>query len=414
MKILQINNRHLRKGGADIVYLNTGQLLEELNYEVCYFSIKTTQNEPSKFNKYFIEQRVNVNASFWDKIKNTFYYFYNKDAARNLDLLIREEKPDIAHIHLYVGGLTSSIFKALKKHKIPVVYTAHDYRLVCPAYAFLDAKGIICEDCKGKYFYKCTLKRCSKNNSLQSFIMSLEMYYRNLFFNPIKMIDGFVFVSDFAYKKHLQYMPKLHGKHVIRLYNYSNTTKPKNLQSDYFLYYGRLSDEKGILTLIQAMEQLDSCSLKIVGDGPSFNQLQNYCTEYNIKNIEFTGYLKGDKLTSHIKNAKFIIVPSEWYENNPLTIIEAYSYGKPVIGSSVGGIPEIIINKETGFLFEMGDVTDLTDKLNIAQNISEEQYKLMCHNAFTFAEKYFNKDINLIKLVDFYNLVIKDYNEKHS
>lgn len=412
MKILLINNFHFRRGGADSVYLNIGQHLTERNHHVSYFSTNSAFNEYTTFSKYFINLKVDVNATLLNKISNSISYFYNKEALANLEKLVEIERPDIAHIHLYVGGVTSSIFSVLKKFKIPVVYTAHDYRLICPAYTFLDSKGKICEACNGKYFYKCMFKKCSKNNFLQSTVMSLEMYYRNIFFNPLKVIDGFIFVSDFSFNKHLKYMKRLNEKNVLKLYNFIKINEPVIFNSDYFLYFGRISNEKGISTLIESAILYRDFKLKIVGNGPQLNFLKNYCIKNNFKNIEFIGYLKGNELTKIIQNAKFVIVPSEWYENNPLTIIESYSLATPVIGADIAGISEIILEEETGYLFPKGDARELSKKIKIANSISQIKYEEMCLNAYKFAKKHFNNELNIDKLIEFYNITIESKNDK--
>lgn len=412
MKVLLINNYHFRRGGADVVYLNTGKLLSENNHQVCYFSTHNQQNELTSFSKYFINMKVDTKASIHNKIRNSLSYYYNIEAVNKLELLIQTERPDIAHIHLYIGGMTSSILKVLRKNSIPVVYTAHDYRLVCPAYAFLDAKGKICEACKGKYFYKCAVKKCSKNSFLQSAVMSTEMYYRNLFYNPLKYIDGFIFVSDFSYMKHLQYLKGLRTKQILRLYNFIKIDKPVVCHSDYFLYYGRISQEKGIFTLVEAMRDIQECKLKIVGDGPQVGVLKDYCEKNHLKNIEFIGFLKGVELATVIKEAKFVILPSEWYENNPLTIIESYSFTTPVIGADIAGISEIITNGKTGYLFRTGDSKDLCVKIRMANSISHEDYCEMSLNSYNFAKEHFNTDINIEKLIEFYKTIIMRRNDK--
>lgn len=409
MKILQINSCHFRRGGADVVYLNTGNLLSENGHQVSYFSILDKRNESTPFSKYFIEKKVDVRASFVSKLKNIFAYFYNKEAEKKLDMLLKDISPDIAHVHLYVGGLTSSVLKVLKRHGIPVVYTAHDYRLVCPAYAFLDASNNICEACKGKYFYMCTIKRCSKKNILQSAVMSAEMYYRNLFYNPAKYIDGFIYVSNFAKEKHNEYFQSLKTKKSLVLYNFTTGIKNTKTKKKYFLFFGRLSHEKGLNTLISAFSKLKSCELIIAGDGPERKKIEFTLIKNEISNIKCVGFVQGEALTELIANAFFVVVPSEWYENNPMTIVEAYRFGAPVIGANIGGIPEIINEGETGFLFESRDVESLTNVIQKAKSLSDSDYVKMCSNAINFSFENFNEEVHYKKLIDFYCEVIKSY-----
>jgi glycosyltransferase involved in cell wall biosynthesis len=409
MRILQINNCHYRRGGADVVYLNTGEILEKYGHQVSYLSIDDENNIMSDYNKYFIKKKVQIKDNLIIKFFNFKNYFYNKQAAKNIEKLILTEKPEIAHIHLYLGGLTSSILPKLKKHRVPIVYTAHDYRMVCPSYTFLSGNSKICEDCKGRKFYNCTLNRCSKNNLIQSFIMTLEMYYRNLFFNPANYIRGFIFVSQFAKDKHYKYFEKIRDIDNIVLYNSSKIKKNicETVNEKYFLFYGRLSYEKGLKTLVTAFSKLSNIKLKIVGTGPLLEFISDYIESNNIKNIDSIGFLSGDELVNMVKNAYFVIVPSEWYENNPMTIVESYSYGTPVIGANIGGIPEIIQNDKTGYTFKSRDIDDLILKIKLANSLSKENYLTFCNNAYKFSENNFDEDSYYIKLMNFYNEIIK-------
>ena len=148
MKILLINNFHYEFGGASVVYLNTARILENNGHHVIFFSIKDDNNLQTDSEKYFIDRKVQVGGNNKNNAKNFSKYFYNKQASTNLDLLLKENRPDIAHIHLFYGGITSSILPVLKNNGVPIVYTAHDYRLICPAYTFLNGRGNICESCK--------------------------------------------------------------------------------------------------------------------------------------------------------------------------------------------------------------------------------------------------------------------------
>jgi glycosyltransferase involved in cell wall biosynthesis len=123
--------------------------------------------------------------------------------------------------------------------------------------------------------------------------------------------------------------------------------------------------------------------------------------------VSFLGYKSGNELWNLVLNSSFVVVPSEWYENNPLTILEAYSLGKPVIGAQIGGIPEILIDNETGFLFKSGDLISLCNALLKAQQIDVEEYNNMSNKALSFAKSNFSEEIHYKKLISTYNKVIK-------
>jgi len=406
MKILQINNFHYRKGGSEAVYFNTAELLKKNGHEVIFFSSNHDENLPCEQSKYFVSD---INAILrWKGLQN---YFYNRDAKDKLTKLIEAEKPDIAHAHLFWGNISPSIFAVLRKHRIPLIHTAHDYRMVCPAYTFTDTSGNVCETCRGKHFFWCAVKRCSKGNRLESLIMAAEMYYRNAFFSPVKNLDGVIYVSNFAKQKHLQYKPAFSRVPDLVLYNFaakSNRIALAQNERKHFLYFGRLSREKGLHTLIEAFHQMPDLPLKIAGTGPEEKNLIDYVRINKIKNIEFVGFKTGDSLKQLVSEASFVIVPSECYENNPMTVIEAYSMGVPVIGAKIGGIPEILPDGKTGFVFAPKDVAGLKNVVRRASELNSLEYKAMSNNALQFAadnfdEALWNLSILLAPLMPFVN-----------
>jgi glycosyltransferase involved in cell wall biosynthesis len=423
MKVLQINNVHYRRGGADAVYLNTADLLQNHGHEVVYFNMKKDMNISCKDEKYWvssIESRPKGIKSTLLELRN---FFYNPEAAEKIERLVKAEKPDIAHVHLFWGcGISPSITKVLKKYRIPLVQTVHDYRMICPIALLMDRKGSVCERCKGKRFYKAGVFNCSHHGRIRSILMAAEMYYHNMFFYPTDVVNGFVFVSNFAYKKHLQYMPRIKEANATVLYNFtvSDGEYSQNSKEKYILYYGRLSYEKGIRTLLEAMLLYPEMNVKVVGTGPIEEELKNNynhsCTSGSIsgagkcyKNIQFLGYHSGGTLKELVRNAQFVCVPSECYENNPMTIVEAYSMGTPVIGARIGGIPEIIEEGKTGYCFESGNVDDLNRVIMKATMMAENDYLAMRHNSFTFYLNHFSAELHYEKLIAFYKHTLEIY-----
>lgn len=398
MKVLLINNFHFRKGGSEAVYFNTAELLRSHGHEVVFFSYKDDRNVECEQSDLFVDHKGSIGT-----IKD---YFYNTEAERKLEALIEREHPDIAHVHLFWGGLSASIFKALKKHHIPLVHTVHDYRLICPGYTFKDGNGKICERCHHWNYYECAVHRCSKGSFAQSLLMAMEMYERQICFNPLKNIDGFIFVSNFSENKHLEHNDGFGKVYKTVIYNYTTPclNPAKEEKKDYFLYYGRLSFEKGLPTLLQVFARHPEWKLKVVGTGPLEESLRKECYE----NIQFLGYHSEGTLFELVRNAKFVCVPSECYENNPMTIVESYSLGSPVIGSRIGGIPEIIDEGNTGWLFENGDMNSLEAVLKKASDMDCDDYSRMYDNAYSFYKNNFSADAHYKKLIEFYNLIINN------
>lgn len=404
MKILLINNCHYRRGGADIVYFNTAGLLKRQGHEVFFFSSDHPDNISDECAKYFTTYRDYRKLPFWGKVGAMPSFIYNREAYKKLLIMIDDIKPDIAHIHLFLGGLSISILKALKKRNVPIIHTVHDYRLICPAYTFLDRRSNICELCKDKFYLRCAFKKCSLENNLShSIMLSLDAYYRRFFINPVLNIDKFIFVSNFSKNKHIEFNPSLASKSKV-IYNFSNVENntEKINRGKYFLYYGRLSREKGLINLIDTFKNFDGLLL-IAGRGPLLDQYR----DQKFDNIQFLGFKSGKELWDIVRNASFVILPSEWYENNPLTIIESFSLGKPVIGADIGGIPELI-NNENGFLFKASDSESLSEILKKAQSITDEEYHRMSLSVKDFAHKHFSEEAHFEELLNIYKSVIHD------
>ncbi len=398
MKVLLINNCFWRRGGADTVFFETADLLREMGHDVVFFSIDDDRNIHTGCPEYFVRRG--------GKMSQMRDYFSNPAAARKLEEILVKEKPDIVHVHLFWGGISPSIFPVLKKHGVPLVHTVHDYRMVCPAYTFRNGRGEVCEKCKGGKYMECFKGRCSKGSAVQSALMAAEMYYRNRRWHPAEELDGVIYVSIFAKQKHEEFDKKFVNTNNTVLYNFTSVgEKYPAVEKDggYYLYYGRLSHEKGTATLVEAFSKHPEMKLRVVGTGPKEEELK----KKNYPNVNFLGYKTGDELYNLVRNARFVCVPSEWYENNPMTIVEAYSMGVPVIGANIGGIPEIVEEGKTGFLFVSGDTKSLDNALQRSLAISQEDYALMKQSALMFANEHFNSRMYKERLMAFYHQTIK-------
>jgi len=403
MKILQINKYHFIKGGADRVYFNTVNLLEKNGHEVISFSTSHPDNLESRFSDFFVPYIEYRKNGFVSNILSAGRYIYNKSAYKILNSLLDVYKPDIAHLHLFYGDLSASILKSLRERKIPVVLSVHDYRLICPANSLLDSCSNICERCRNKAYYQCLTNRCLEGNFFYSGVLALEGYVRKYWIDSLDYIDRFIFVSSFAQQKHIEFDNRFSAK-SSQLYNFTDVESysPASEKGDYFLFFGRLVKEKGLTTLLNAVKDLD-VKLMIAGAGPLEEEVINLSEKH--RNITFLGYQSGGKLKELIRRATFIVVPSEWYENNPMTIIEAYSMGIPVIGARIGGIPEIVIDNKTGFLFESRNERDLADAIRKASQIGSLKYTEMSAAAAAYAHSNFSSGDHYNKLMEIYTEV---------
>jgi glycosyltransferase involved in cell wall biosynthesis len=407
MKVLLINDVHYRRGGADIVCLNTGDLLLENGEEICYFSKKTGNNIYCKDEKFFINSSKK-NKSFLLYLKEIIGQFYCFEAKNKLKELIEKEHPDIAHIHIR-SGLYPAVNSTLRKYKIPVIQTIHDYKSICPIAVLMNCNGRICEKCKGNHFHHCIEDRCYQNSFIKSFILAAAIKFHNTFYHPTKMFDGFIFVSKFALNKHIEFDRRYKDVYHEVIYNFSPTVQDRFINThkrNYFLFFGRLSREKGLNTLVSAFSKLPNIHLKIVGTGTDEGLLKEYIAQKSLDNIEMLGYKKGNELKKIISESSFVIVPSEWYENNPMTIIEAYSMGIPIIGAKIGGIPEIIEVDKTGYIFEYGNKEELVRCIEKANALKVEDYLAMSSNSLAFANKNFDQNTYIKRLCSFYQTII--------
>jgi glycosyltransferase involved in cell wall biosynthesis len=291
---------------------------------------------------------------------------YYVEARKRLEQLIEDHAPDVAHLHMIDHQLSPSILHSLKKFGIPVIQTVHQYKLVCPNYKLYNPRtGQICEKCLAGNFWHPVVERCHKDSALASFMIALESSLHRLTEIYEKNVDIFHVPSHFMGKKFAEAGV---GKGKIRHLFYAIEMQkftPNFAAGDYLLYFGRLSREKGILTLLKAANAYPAAPLLIVGDGPQFPELKKFADEHKLTQVKFLGGKSGVELEILVKNARANIVPSEWFDNSPLVIYESFAYGRPVIGARMGGITELIDDGETGYLFDAGNVEQLVDRMRL-------------------------------------------------
>ena len=377
MRILQVNKFHYPRGGADKYYLELGRALEANGHQVAYFSMEHPKNISSQWSKYFVSRLSFNEANFLDKLKTPGRVIYSLEAKKKFTLIIKDFKPDIIHVHNIYHQLSPSILDAARQAQIPVIMHVHDYKLVCPNYQ-LFAYGQICENCKPNKYWYCFKKRCFKNSWTKSALAALEMHlHHNIWQIYRKNIKLFIAPSQFMKNKLIEFSwPEDKIKVVVNPFSADliNQENPIKTISDYLLYFGRLSPEKGLNTLIAAAK-LTGHKVKIVGTGPEENNLRQQVKEQSAP-VEFLGFKEGGELRDVIIKARAVVVPSIWYENMPLSMLEALSLGKVVIASKIGGLPEIIKEGKNGWLFNAGDAQDLARIFSLLEKANLSQMSL--------------------------------------
>ena len=361
LRILLVDKFHFIKGGAERYYFELKEILEAHGHEVISFSMQHPDNFPSPYANYFVDN-IEFNGSGLQRLatapKAAARVIYSRQARLRIEKLIAATRPDLAHVHMIDHQLSPSILPGIKKFGIPIMQTVHQYKLVCPNYRlFVDRERRLCEKCLGGNFYHPVLEKCHQDSRAASFLIALESYVHK-WMRLYDHIDLFHVPSTFMGQKlhagGVQAQRIRHLFYTIKLKDYA----PHPGFKDYFIYFGRLSGEKGIVTLLRAMQGFKGARLKIIGGGPEEAKLRALARELQLS-VEFAGTKHGEELKSLVAQARFVVVPSEWYENSPLVIYEAFALGKPVIGADIGGISELIRHGEDGYLFPAGDVQQL-------------------------------------------------------
>ncbi|MBI5739893.1 MAG: glycosyltransferase family 4 protein [Nitrospirae bacterium] len=423
MTVLHINKFHYMRAGAETAYFRTAVLLEKAGHKSAFFSMHHHKNLNYGDIKYFLPfflpnvELAKSNYNLLEQLRISGRILYSFKARDLLSRMLQEYKAiDIAHLHNIYHHISPSILPALRKRNIPVVMTLHDYKMVCTSYSMW-ANGTRCEDCAGGKYFMALKKRCVKNSISKTLLSTLEMYLHQKFLDIYDNVDIFISPSLFlrdkfremGFRKEIVYLPNF-----IDIENRNDfspvTDEEREQQERAVVYFGRLSEEKGLWTLIKAAELSSGTGnnkiiFKIIGDGPLRKRLEEAVKEKGIDNVIFLGFMNHDRMWGEIKRSRAVVIPSEWYENNPLSVIESFALGMPVIGARIGGIPELIENGRTGLLFESGDAEDLAQKLRYIID-SPARLSEMGRNARLYAERELNSQRHYDKLLQIYDLAM--------
>ena len=406
MKILIANNFYYNRGGDTEYAFNLADLLRSKGHEVRFFSMKHPKNLRTDDERYFVDfidyKEMNGKKNLTNSIRVLKRSIYYADAQKKIRWMLDEFKPEIVHLQNIHAYLTPSIIAEIKRKHIPICWTLHDYKLICPD-SHLLSNGRICEDCKTG-LYHCFLNKCKKNSYSASLVAAVEAYVHS-FMRISERIDLFLSPSHFVMDKFKEFNKNWNRIEFLR--NFLPRDKfadGDSCDGSYILYFGQLEPWKGVFTLLRASRLLNGLKLRIVGEGGEKDRLVKYVQKNGIK-AEFSGYLRGDTLKQVVKNSSVVVVPSESYETCSFTVMEAMALGKPVIGTDLGGIPELIEDGRTGLLFKMGDPMDLADKLKKLLD-SPELKQSLGKKALEKAENEFGAEHHYSKLYQFYRELV--------
>ena len=394
VKVLLVNKFYYNRGGDCTAMLSTEQLLKAKGHKVAVFSMKRPENIPSEWERYFPDEIDFSTRNLFEKLRSASRLFNPQDVARKFNRLLSDFKPDVIHLHNIHSYLSPVVAEIAHRKGIRVVWTLHDYKLICPAYNCLN-KGEVCERCfTGKS--NVILNKCLKNSYLASMLGWMEAIYWHKK-KLEKITDRFISPSRFLKTKMMEAGFPADKIEVISNFMPEKIELPSS-KKDYYCYVGRISAEKGIDTLLNAAAQLPY-KLKIIGDGPLLN---TYRTLFAQENIEFLGYQPSGKVYEIVKEARCMVLPSVCYENNPFSVIEALCLGTPVLGSRTGGIPELIEESVNGFLFTPQNVAELKEHIEQCFNCfydtnTVEKIAISAQNKFS-SETFYNKLMKIYQI----------------
>ena len=362
MQLLIGNKFWYAKGGVE-TYLF--ELLDELpaqGWSYVPFAMRHAGNLPSPYEQFFVDE-VDYHASqgVGSQLRAAARMLYSRHAARQLTALLDTVPIDLAHLHNIYHQLSPSILPVLKERKIPVIMTLHDLKLACPNYKMRTHDGI-CERCVGGQYYHAVMHKCVQQSVAASALCALELFMHRRSGLYVDNVDRFIVPSRFYLQKMID--AGIPPDKLVWLPNFTRLERyePRYGGDDYFIYFGRLSEEKGLLTLVDAVRGFPG-TLVIAGDGPVRWLLEQKVARDGMTNVKVIGPRSGQDLIALQRHARFSVIPSEWYENCPMSCIESFASGTPVIGARIGGIPEMVDDGETGLLFEPFSRDDLRAKI---------------------------------------------------
>jgi len=400
MKILLVNKFLHPNGGSETYIFKLGNQLVSLGHEVQYFGMEHEGRIVGNSANAYTADMDFHGGSKLAKITYPIKTIYSAKARKKIRLVLDDFQPDVCHLNNFNYQLTPSIILEINKWRrqsgkeCKIIYTAHDYQLVCPNHLCNNPNTHEnCEKCLTGSFVNCIKGKCIHGSTSRSIVGAMEATIWNAA-KVYRHIDSIVCCSEFL-KKKLDSNPLLSGK-TVAMHNFVDAVEAEAIEKkDYVLYFGRFSTEKGTQTLLNVCKQLPHIHFIFAGTGP----LESEVYGPNITNV---GFQNGDALKKLIQEARFSICPSECYENCPFSVMESQKYGTPVLGANIGGIPEIIRAGETGELFESGNAGDLRKKIEKLWSRPEltALYTLNCKNiSFDTPQKYTEK------LIDIYNQV---------
>jgi len=400
MKVLQINKFLYPKGGAETYMFQLSKALKENGIDIKFWGMEDEKNIVEDTYQSFSKSVSYQERSLFKIISKTPRTIYSFDNKKRISKILDHFKPDVVHLHNYNFQLTPSILPIIKKRGIKIVQTIHDAQMVCPYHRLYNfQKDTICTKCVTGSFFNCINDRCFDGSFFKSVVGASESYYYHTFKYYEKYIDRFISPSRFLARL---VKKRIKNQTIDIIPNFTEIIDTINkIKNNYYLYFGRISNEKGVLELVDVFKELN-LNLIIIGSGDQEDELKNKIE--GVKNISFLGNRSGKELFTYVAKAKYVIQLSKGLENCPMTVIESFTYGTPVIASDHSGFKDLIEHEKTGYLL---DFTNLENAKKSITEIDNENVDLMKQNIEMFYQENLKKETHISKIIEIYNQLLQ-------
>lgn len=385
-KVLIVHNYYQIPGGEDTVVENEKNMLIDNGHQVLMY---TRHNDDIK------------NKNILQKLLLPLETIFSVKTYRDVKRIIKKENIDIVHVHNTLPLISPSVYYAAIHSKVPVVQTVHNFRLLCPAATFT-RKGMICEDCIHKGLICAVKNRCYRESFIQSLVSTANLVFHRII-GTYKKVNGYIALTQFNKEKlkSLINEDKIFVKPNFVDFGYEKSTIPNSKNK--FLYLGRIDKLKGIDIILKAWKEIKDEELYIVGSGPYEDEAKKFVLDNKMSNVKFLGFKNKDEVRELLKNTKALVMASQWYEGFPMTIVESFALGVPVIAGDIGNLSIIVQNKKNGLLFKYDSYIDLKNKVELLKNKQFQEQLSQCAYK-SYIEKY-NKEINYSELIKIYKTV---------
>ncbi len=405
MRILLVNKYYYLRSGAERYLFNLTRLLESQGHTVGIFSMHHPRNQPSPFSQFFLPNLDYYHPKgILRQLRSALRVIWYPRAASHIERLLAEFRPDIVQIHNIYHQISPSILPIIRKHNIPIIHRLHDYKLICPNY-LLFTQGSICERCRGDRYGQTIRFRCLHESLPWSVVAALEMTIHKKMQVYEQHVNRFTSPSQFLVEKAIEFGISAHSLRLLPNFLFYDDFKAKPVHDgQYALFLGRLVAEKGLLTLLAA-SRLEPIPLIIVGEGPLSTTVHQEILDHRLSHIQLAGYRQGKALSDLIAGARFVVVPSQWYEVFGQIIMEAFAHSKPVIASSIGGIPEVVDHERDGLLVPPRDAASLAQAMRWLWDHPLEAAKMGVKGRAK-VERQYNPENHYRKLMSIYGEVM--------